>query len=99
MEEIIPNVRWNDERTYSFCFNGIEKISTVAVDTHGCIKGRDDREYFKRGLKELINKTQPKNIIVYRAMPENIFGEYKNYDINFINFESKFSKSRKQVTV
>lgn len=96
--EIIPNVRWNDERTYNFCFNGIEKNSTVAVGTHGCIKRKDDREYFKRGLKELINRIQPRNIIVYRAMPENIFGEYENYDINFINFESEFSKSRKQVT-
>ncbi len=45
--EIIPNVRWNDERTYNFCFNGIEKNSTVAVGTHGCIKRKDDREYFK----------------------------------------------------
>lgn len=91
-------MRWNDERTYNFCFNGIGKNSTVAVGTHGCIKRKDDREYFKRGLKELINRIQPKNIIVYGAIPENIFGEYKNCGINFISFESEFSKSRKPVT-
>ena len=46
--EIIPNVRFNDERTYEFCFDGIEKLKTVAVGTHGCIKNRTDKEYFKK---------------------------------------------------
>ncbi len=27
--EIIPNIRWNDERTYNFCFNGVEKIKLL----------------------------------------------------------------------
>ena len=30
--EVIPNIRFNDERTYSFCFDGVEKNSTVAVE-------------------------------------------------------------------
>ena len=29
--KIIPNVRFNDERTYEFCFDGIERFKTVAV--------------------------------------------------------------------
>ena len=36
--EVIPNVRFGDERTFSFCFDGIEENKTVAVGTHGCIK-------------------------------------------------------------
>ena len=96
--EIIPNVRWNDERTLKFCFNGIDRYKTVAVGTHGCIKHIEDREYFKAGLDELIKRLSPKTIIVYGAAPDDIFKSYKDSGINIIAFESEFSKSRKQVT-
>ena len=97
--EIIPNVRFNDERTYEFCFDGIEKFKTVAVGTHGCIKNRIDKEYFKKGLAELVKRLSPKAIIVYGATPDDIFKVYKYSGINIIPFESEFSKARKQVTV
>ena len=96
--EVIPNVRFNDERTYDFCFDGIEKDRAVATGTHGCIKHRDDKEYFKAGLAELVNRLSPKTIIVYGAAPDDIFKKYKECGIDIIPFESEFSKSRKQVT-
>ena len=95
--KVIPNVRFNDERTYDFCFDGIEKDKTVAVGTHGCIKRRADKAYFKAGLSELVKRLSPKNIIVYGAAPDEIFKEYKDSGINIIAFESEFSKSGKQV--
>ncbi len=63
--EIIPNVRFNDERTYEFCFDGIEKFKTVAVGTHGCIKNRIDKDYFKDGLAEpvTIHQYRPVKIL------------------------------------
>lgn len=96
--DVIPNFRFNDERTYEFCFDGIERFKTVAVGTHGCIKSRIDREYFKKGLAELVKRLSPKIIIVYGAAPDDIFEEYINAGIEVIAFESEFSKSRKQVT-
>ena len=95
--EVIPNVRWNDERTYIFCFDGVEKNKTVAIGTHGCIKKKDDKEYFKKGLAQMVNRLSPQNIIVYGAAPDTIFKLYKDMGINIIPFESDFSKSRKQV--
>lgn len=94
--EVIPNVRFNDIRTYDFCFDGIEKYKTVAVGTHGCIKRIEDKEYFKSGLKELVKRLSPKTIIVYGAAPADIFGEYSDKGIRIIPFESEFSKSRKR---
>ena len=96
--EIIPNVRWNDERTYEFCFDGIKRNKTVAVGTHGCIKHATDKAHFKKGLEELIKRLSPQNIIVYGAAPNEVFGKYKSSGINIIQFESEFAKSRKQVT-
>lgn len=95
--EVIPNVRFNDERTYNFCFDGIEKFRTIAVGTHGCIKSRVDKDYFKKGLAELVKRLSPKTIIVYGAAPDDIFKVYKDAGIEIISFESEFSKSRKQV--
>ena len=45
--EVIPNVRFGDERTFSFCLDGIEENKTVAVGTHGCIKRKEDKIFFK----------------------------------------------------
>lgn len=96
--EIIPNVRFNDERTYEFCFDGIDKFKTVAVGTHGCIKNRIDKDYFKDGLAEMVRRLSPRTIIVYGAAPDDIFKKYRDASINIMPFESEFSKSRKQVT-
>ena len=95
--EIIPNVRFNDKRTYEFCFDGIEKFKTVAVGTHGCIKRKEDIIFFKVGLTQLVQRLSPKTIIVYGSAPVSIFEPYKDMGINIIAFESEFSKSRKQV--
>lgn len=95
--EMIPNVRFNDERTYAFCFDGIAHNKTIAVGTHGCIKRAEDRNLFKSGLKVAVERLTPKNIIVYGAAPDDIFGECKKRGIQITAFESEFSKSRKQV--
>ena len=96
--EIIPNVRFGDERTFSFCFDGIEENKTVAVGTHGCIKRKEDKIFFKIGLARMVQRISPKTIIVYGSAPDSIFKPYKDMGINIIAFESEFSKSRKQVT-
>lgn len=95
---LIPNVRFNDERTYDFCFDGIEKNKTVAVGTHGCIRGNIDREYFKRGIAELVKRLTPQTIIVYGFAPDDIFAEYKNRGINIIRFDCEHLEIRKRVT-
>ena len=96
--EIIPNVRFGDERTFSFSFDGIERNKTVAIGTHGCIKTKEDRLFFMIGLAQLVQRLSPKAIIVYGSAPDSIFKPYKDMGINIIAFESEFSKSRKQVT-
>jgi len=40
--KIVPNVRWGDERTYNFAFDGVPCGGTVAVSSHGCIKSREE---------------------------------------------------------
>ena len=96
--EVIPNVRFGDERTFSFCFDGVDENKTVAVGTHGCIKRKEDKIFFKIGLARMVQRLTPKTIIVYGRAPDSIFKPYKDMGINVIAFESEFSKTRKQVT-
>lgn len=96
---VIPNVRFNDIRTYLFCFDGIEPDKTIALGSHGCIKGKSDKEFFKKGLAETVSRLKPKNIVVYGATPDNIFKPFKDMGINIISFESEFSKSRRKSVI
>ena len=59
--------------------------------------GKADREYFKKGLAELVKRLSPKTIIVYGSAPDDIFKKYRDMGINILPFESEFSKSRRQV--
>lgn len=88
--EIIPNVRFADERTYDFAFSGIDKNSTIAVGTHGCIRTKEDKFYFKNGLEELVKQLCPKTIIVYGEAPDTIFKIYEDKGINIINFKNNY---------
>ena len=85
---VIPNVRWGDERTYGFCFDGIPKFSPVAISTNGCIRGDLDRQYFKVGLRKMVEVLQPSAIINYSYMLDDIFGPYKNAGIKLIQLSN-----------
>lgn len=85
---VIPNIRWGDERTYDFAFEGIEPGGTVAVSTNGCIQNRIDREYFKKGLAEMVARLQPQRIVNYSYTPEDIFGAYSKQGIEIVSIEN-----------
>lgn len=85
---VIPNVRWSDERSYGFCFEGIEEGSTLAISTNGCIQGKKNRKYFTQGLKEMVSVLKPKTIINYSCTPDTIFKPYKEAGIEIIKIEN-----------
>ncbi len=60
---------------------------------------RADRAIFKAGLAQTVQRLSPKNIIVYGAAPDDIFGTCIDSGINVILFESEISKAKRQVTV
>lgn len=83
--EVIPNVRFNGERTYKYAFEGIEKNSNIAVDSLGCIKNVEERKFFLAGLAEGIKILKPENLIIYGALPKYIFEKYKDVT-NILHF-------------
>lgn len=61
---VIPTVNWGLENTFDFCFNGIEKGSTVAVSTymasaHG--NRADQKDFFMAGYNEMLKRIEPED--------------------------------------
>ena len=83
---VIPNVRWGDERTYSFCFDGIKKDSIICVGSVGGMKSKTNHYYFIKGFEKAIEVLRPKIVLIYGSEPKEITEKYS--DIRFIIFEN-----------
>jgi len=59
---VAPSITWSDERSFRFCFDGIERGSIVAVSTLGC---RDIKELFMAGFGEMCEIIEPASVICY----------------------------------
>jgi hypothetical protein len=92
---IVPNVRWGDERTYAFAFEGLPLHSSLAVSTHGCIHSKADRYYFRRGLAQMVLRLEPTAIISYSQTPGDIFGEYARKGIPIIPIEHPYIAAKR----
>ena len=92
---VIPNVRFGDERTYEICCCGVQKYGTIAIGTHGCVKNKVDRAYLIAGIEHVVRKLNPEIIVIYGSAPADIFDRYKNLGITILQFDSSFAKSRR----
>ena len=75
--KVIPTVAWGDERTFEFCFDGIEQGSVVAVCTYYRENCEDD---FMPGYNEMLKRIKPSAIICY----DEPFAEMKGNVISFV---------------
>lgn len=95
---VIPNIRFGDERTFELSCAGVNKHGVIAVGSHGCIRLLSERKYFIKGLKYVIDKLEPKTLIVYGTTPDEVFAQYKEMGIEILQFDSDFMQSRKAVS-
>lgn len=97
---VIPNVRWGDERTYKriiqtelpFAFLGLEKHGIYSLGTYGCCKTSEYKHHLREGLRSFIKEIEPKIILVYGAMPDSVFGDFRK-DAQFVHYDD-WTKAR-----
>lgn len=89
--DVIANVRFGDERTYEACCYGVPQNGIIAVGSHGCLRYKEEKEYFIKGLDYVVKHLNPKTIIVYGAAPEDVFGKYKAIGIEILQFDSDYA--------
>ena len=58
----VPTIAWSTARSYDFCFDAVEKHSTVAVGMIGC---KGNKLGFMRGYNEMLTRLDPESIIVF----------------------------------
>lgn len=90
--KVIPNVRWGDERSYEFCFDGILPGGIVAVGSHGCMLDSMDRLCFERGLAEMYKRLMPRAILVYGPLSASMFSQYAESGIKIVKYPSEMDK-------
>ena len=90
---VIPTVSWGGESTFDFCFEGIEKGSTVAVSTYMVSAHGDQgeqKDFFLKGYNELLRRVEPERIICYNhPFPEMqgniVFVDYNLSSWRYLN--------------
>jgi hypothetical protein len=59
---VIPTIKWSDEDSFEWCFEGIEKGCTIATATVGTYTVQNE---FMVGYIEMCKRLEPKKIINY----------------------------------
>ena len=99
---VIPTVCWGKEDTFDFCFEGIEKGSTVVVSTYMVSEHdnhSDQKEFFMTGYNEMLKRIEPENIICYHEPFPEMEGNviYVNYELSswrYFNTDEVYEPSK-----
>lgn len=65
---VIPTITWSDESTFDYVINGVKPGGTVAISTVSISKLKSDEQFrkiFQKGIDLVIERMQPKTIILY----------------------------------
>ncbi|MBP5288445.1 MAG: DUF4417 domain-containing protein [Clostridia bacterium] len=69
---VIPTISWSDARSFEFCFDGVEKGSTVAIGMVGC---KQSKISFLRGYYAMLDRINPSKIICFGAPYQEMRGD------------------------
>lgn len=89
---IIPNVRWGDERTYEFAFEGIDKWGVVAVGVQGGYRDKDNTYYFEKGFYKMLEILDPETVLCYGNLSESLKSECVYRQIKIKTYQTEKSK-------
>ena len=90
--QIIPNVRWGDERTYEFAFEGIDKWGVVAIGAQGGYNNKDNTQYFENGFYKMLDVLDPETILCYGDLSDSLRAECELRKIKLKTYQTEISK-------
>lgn len=68
--KIIPTISWSTPDSYGWCFDGEPVGGTVAISSVGCMNGKEKKELFISGYREMVRQLHPESIIFYGDVPK-----------------------------
>lgn len=72
---VVPTLSWSTPDSYSFCFAGIPKKSTVAVSTVGVMRDEAAKDVWRDGMREALKRLRPARVLVYGAEIDFDYGK------------------------
>ena len=63
--QVVPTLSWAQPETYSFCFDGIPRRSTVAVSTVGVHGDEAAGRVWRGGMAEAMRRLEPSRVLLY----------------------------------
>lgn len=69
---VIPTVRWSDESSYDWCFDGIPRHSLICISTVGGYKEKNVREMWLKGYHKALEVLEPTHILFYGKIYKDI---------------------------
>ena len=92
--KVIPTVSWAEKETFTFCFDGLPKDSTLAISSVGIMRDENAFKIWKDGVDEMIKRLTPRKILCYGSQPDYDFGDI---DVTFFgNTNSERMKGSKK---
>ena len=88
---VIPTINWADEKSFEWCFDGEPTNSIVAISTVGSMNSKANKEGFYKGYEEMKKHIQPKKILCYGTVPEEIKNEVQGIGCHW---ERRFKNGR-----
>ena len=83
---VIPSVGWSDERSYSFCFEGLPKYSTIAISTNGCLSSKLSLHYFTQGFDRMLKALKPITVLCYGSPVKQAFDQCKTRIVQYESY-------------
>ncbi len=88
--EVIPTVSWGSDRTFDFCFDGVEPGGVVAVSTIGVKQDEKAFQIWTEGMDVMQTELEPSTILVYGGEVEY------TYNTEVIYFENQVTERMKK---
>ena len=88
---VIPTINWADEKSFEWCFDGEPTNSVVAISTVGSMNSKANKEGFYKGYEEMKKQLQPKKILCYGTVPEELKNEVQGIGCHW---ERRFKNGR-----
>lgn len=70
--EVVPTIAWSDKNSQDWCFSGLPKCSTYAIETNGSMKNSQTRYSLMQGLARARDIVKPSALLVYGRAPKGI---------------------------
>lgn len=90
--QVIPNIRWGDERTYNIVFDGIDKWGVVAIGAQGGYRYNTNTEYFEKGFYKMIEELEPETVLCYGILSQKLQKECENKNILVKYYQTDISR-------